>query len=522
VASIVSLRPELGRSKWAPSAFGLDAVTGLADRGWLTRAMALSDARIEHESAELGIIAVRVARIPLVDGNDADEVEEGLLLLTAEVLHKCGRGRDLVARTGHASFAVLAHTHAAGLLEMAAKLRDALFEVGIQARVGSAMRTADDGLPGALAKATRQIGGGARSTRKAEAVVARALLTSRTAHAARILQEHATGILMHWHQCSAESARLELAHQAHELDLAVTEMARLVVAVASGEVPGADIAAHGIELERSLGAGAPKEIAAGVLLDDCNDRPGQPVRSVRPASAVRGLVAGRRVADAAQSDELRLAGRYQGASNRARSGGDWFDVFLLADGTAALVLGDVAGHDALAATAMMQLRSLLRRLAVSRDVAPSEVLHRLDRFFVELDLGLLATAFFGWVHQNDDGALVLRWCNAGHLPPVLLDADGKTSVVQCVDDLLLGLGMDIHRSDLTVVLPPGSTLLLYSDGLIETRIADLDDGIGRLCANAEPLASADVADLCDALVIAMADANSHDDVTLLAVRTPSG
>jgi GGDEF domain-containing protein len=514
------LRPALGRSDWAPGAVGLDAITGLADRAWFTHAMALSDSRTDSVPAEVGIIAVRVARIPIVDGSDADDIEEGLLLLAAGVLHSCGRGADLVARIGHGSFAVLVHTQPLGLLELAARLRQALFEVGVRARVGSAMRPADGGLPAALAKATRQISGGARATRKAEAVVSRALLTTRSANAARTMQEHATGILMHWHQCGAESARLELAYQAHELDLAITEMAQLVVAVASGEVLTAQVAAHGIELERSLRLATHAAARGVVRAEDVERRPEQPVWSVRSPNAIRGLAPRPLLADTASRGELQLAGRYQGASDRARSGGDWFDVLLLPDGAAALVLGDVAGHDALAATAMMQLRSLLRRLAVSPSVAPSEVLHQLDRFFVELDLGLLATAFFGWVQATADDELELRWCNAGHLPPLLLEADGATGVLACADDLLLGLGLDTHREDLTVVLPPGSTLLLYSDGLIETRTADLDDGIARLCANAQPLAAIDVADLCDALVLAMADETSHDDVTLLAVRTP--
>ena len=247
----------------------------------------------------------------------------------------------------------------------------------------------------------------------------------------------------------------------------------------------------------------------------------QPVWSIRPPNAASGLLS-LPVADvSARAEDLLLAGRYQGAANPSGSGGDWFDAFVLPDGTAALVLGDVAGHDALAAATMMQLRTLLRGFAVSHDIAPSEVLRRLDRFFVQLDLGLLATAFFGWVHADDDGGLVLRWCNAGHLPPVLLAADGETSMLPCRDDLLLGLGIDTVRADLSMRLPVASTLLLYSDGLIETRTADLDHGLARLRVAARSLSALGVAELCDALVAAMANPTSQDDVTLLAVRIPS-
>jgi serine phosphatase RsbU (regulator of sigma subunit) len=281
-----------------------------------------------------------------------------------------------------------------------------------------------------------------------------------------------------------------------------------------------EVAAHGIELERSLRL-ATHAAARGVVgAAEIECRPAQPVWSVRSPNAIRGLAPRPPRTSGAGRGELQLAGRYQGAVDPARSGGDWFDVFLLPGGAAALVLGDVAGHNALAATAMMQLRSLLRRLAVRPDIAPSEVLHQLDRLFLELELDLLATALFGWVQATADDELEFRWCNAGHLPPLLLDADGQTAVLACADNLLLGLGLDTQREDLTALLPPGSTLLLYSDGLIETRTADLDEGIARLCAKAQPVASVDVADLCDALVLAMAEDTQLDDVTLLAVRTP--
>jgi serine phosphatase RsbU (regulator of sigma subunit) len=115
---------------------------------------------------------------------------------------------------------------------------------------------------------------------------------------------------------------------------------------------------------------------------------------------------------------------------------------------------------------------------------------------------------------------VLRWCNAGHLPPVLLVRDGHTSVLESRDDLLLGLGIDTQRADLSLRLPAGSTLLLYSDGLVETRTDDLDHGLERLRAAARSLTTLGVAELCDALVSVMAHPSSHDDVTLLAVRIP--
>ena len=86
--------------------------------------------------------------------------------------------------------------------------------------------------------------------------------------------------------------------------------------------------------------------------------------------------------------------------------------------------------------------------------------------------------------------------------------------------MLLGLELETSRADLALRLEAGSTLLLYSDGLIETRNADLDQGLARLRTAARKVATLDVAELCDELVSAMVGTSSHDDVTVLAVRIP--
>jgi diguanylate cyclase (GGDEF)-like protein len=516
---------------------GLDPVTGLADRRWFLRAIALADGQPAGVSIEVGIIAIRINGLRRIMQHYGRPAGDGVLLLAAEVLYDWGRGDDLAARLGPDSFAILAHTGAPGLIAAAARLRVKFAEVGVPATVGTAMRDAFGSASTALRAAKHEIGKDT-SDLHAEDSASRAVAGARAATDAHVLQAQATGILMQWHHCGAERARLELAYQAHEMGRPVTAMARLLVAIAAGEPLTEEDAAHGIELQRALRLAANVAADSGRRLPDVAVRkpvgagrstgtgqytPGrqmQPVWSIRPPNAASGLLSLPVPDVVARAEDLLLAGRYQGAANPSGSGGDWFDAFVLPDGTAALVLGDVAGHDALAAATMMQLRTLLRGFAVSNEVAPSEVLRRLDRFFVQLDLGLLATAFFGWIHADPDGGLVLRWCNAGHLPPVLLARDGETSVLECRDDLLLGLGVDTVRADLSLRLPDASTLLLYSDGLIETRTHDLDHGLARLLVAARSLAPLGIAELCDALVNAMASPTSYDDVTLLAVRIP--
>jgi GGDEF domain-containing protein len=533
-AAAVDFEPTLA----IPWQSGLDPLTGLADRRWFLRAVAVSDGSDsggDSQANDVGIIAVRINGLRSLLSSHGRVAVDGVLLLAAEVLHGWSRGDDLAARLGVDSFGILAHTDAAGLAATAARLRTKLADAGVSATIGSAMRAAHGGTSEALRTANRDVGKVNGTRRADEAAASRAIRGASAGTAAQIIQAQATGILMQWHHCGADRARLELAYQAHEMGLPVTAMARLLVAVASGAPLSGQDAAHGIDLARStrLAANVSTGLAPGLSSArghqtasedaDVGAYPPsphlQPVWSVRPPNSVSGLLslAG---GTSTTAEDLLLAGRYRGVAHPSGSGGDWFDAFILPDGTAALVLGDVAGHDALAATTMMQLRTLLRGFAVSRETAPSEVLRKLDIFFAQLDLDLLATAFFGWVHRDAAGGLVLRWCNAGHLPPLVLAADGDAVVLDSRNDLLLGLGLETSRGDLSLRLPPGSTLLLYSDGLIETRSADLDHGVERLRVAASSLATLDVADLCDELVSAMVGVSRNDDVTVLAVRVP--
>jgi GGDEF domain-containing protein len=535
-AGSLEFKPALG----IPWQSGLDPLTGLADRRWFLRAVAVSDGSASGNNSQaddVGIIAVRINGLRSLLASHGRVGVDGVLLLAAEVLHGWSRGDDLAARLGVDSFGILAHTDAAGLTATAGRLRTKFGDAGVSATVGSAMRAAQGGASEALRTANHDVGKSNGTRRADEAAASRAIRGATAGTAAQVIQAQATGILMQWHHCGADRARLELAYQAHEMGIPVTSMARLLVAVASGAPLSDQDAAHGLDLERStrlaanLRAGpAPPASATGSkpaatdgFADDGAYTPSrqmQPVWSVRPPNSASGLLSLAGSDTSVRAEDLLLAGRYRGAANPSSSGGDWFDAFILPDGTAALVLGDVAGHDALAATTMMQLRSLLRGFAVTHEMAPSEILRRLDRFFAQLDLDLLATAFFGWVHPDPAGGLVLRWCNAGHLPPVVLAADGETVVLESRNDLLLGLGLETSRADLSLRLPAASTLLLYSDGLIETRNADLDHGLDRLRSAARPLATLDVVELCDELVSAMVGVNSHDDVTVLAVRIP--
>ena len=120
--------------------------------------------------------------------------------------------------------------------------------------------------------------------------------------------------------------------------------------------------------------------------------------------------------------------------------------------------------------------------------------------------------------SQDDGRWQALLGNAGHLPPLLI-TDGAAQYVALPEDLLLGTGIVQQRSTTRMPLPPGSTLLLYTDGLIERRDRHLDDGLAELKATADTLAAAPVDELCDDLLARLAP-HPTDDVCLLAVHAP--
>ncbi|RCV49998.1 PP2C family protein-serine/threonine phosphatase [Marinitenerispora sediminis] len=217
---------------------------------------------------------------------------------------------------------------------------------------------------------------------------------------------------------------------------------------------------------------------------------------------------------------LEMEARYQAAEATAEVGGDWYDAFVLPDGATAVVVGDVAGHDRAAAVQMGHLRSMLRALAWDRREPPSEIMRRLDTMLHYLSDAQTATAVFGRIEGAAAGRWRLCWSNAGHPPPLLTTADSETRFLTDGHDMLLGAVEGCGRPDARTALPEESTLLLYSDGLIERRGEPLHRGMLRLRQQAAVVAREPLPRFCDALLEGMPDTPT-DDVVLLAVR-PDG
>jgi PAS domain S-box-containing protein len=215
--------------------------------------------------------------------------------------------------------------------------------------------------------------------------------------------------------------------------------------------------------------------------------------------------------------------RYVPAAAGAEIGGDWYDAFLQASGGTVLAIGDVVGHDTRAAAAMGQVRGLLRGISYSSGGTPAEVLAGLDRALKGLDLDIMATAVVARLEQDEAdrraGRTRLRWSNAGHPAPIVVDPDGKITVLDLPPaDLLLGVSPEAPREDHVAELPRGSTVLLYTDGLVERRNRDIDAGTEELIDVLRDCADLPLEMLCDRILGRLFLPDAEDDVAVLAVR----
>lgn len=222
-----------------------------------------------------------------------------------------------------------------------------------------------------------------------------------------------------------------------------------------------------------------------------------------------------------QPDHLQVAARYLTADGYDQVGGDWYDALVPTDGATTLMIGDVMGHDIAAATVMGQLRNLLRGIAWEHDdEPPSALIARLDHAASDLGLAVMTTLTVARI-EHDAGApggLTLAWSTAGHPPPVLLGADGRPRLLTTVVDPPLAVLPGVARRDHRVGIGPGDTLLLYTDGLVETRADDLEDRHAELVDVLGRHAQLELGPLLDTVIAAMVGDRPDDDVALIAVR----
>ncbi|MFJ2671519.1 SpoIIE family protein phosphatase [Streptomyces sp. NPDC087525] len=219
---------------------------------------------------------------------------------------------------------------------------------------------------------------------------------------------------------------------------------------------------------------------------------------------------------------VEVATRYLPADSQYGVGGDWFDVIPLSGSRVALVVGDVVGHGIHASATMGRLRTAVRTLA-DIDLPPDELLTHLDDV-----VGRLASESTDPVSDADIGASCLyavydpvsrRLCaaRAGHPPPALATPDGMVSLLELPGGPPLGLG-DLPFESAEFEVPEGSTLVLYTDGLIEDRAHDITSSVNGLCEIlTHPSPSLETT--CDTVLRTLLSPSPVDDVALLVART---
>jgi serine phosphatase RsbU (regulator of sigma subunit) len=220
-----------------------------------------------------------------------------------------------------------------------------------------------------------------------------------------------------------------------------------------------------------------------------------------------------------------VAARYRVGVDGNQVGGDWYDVLDLPDGALGLAIGDVVGHDLRAAAAMGQLRGVLRSYAWDGG-RPGSVLDRCDQLVQGLEMAAMATAVYARVEPpGPDGARMMRYANAGHPAPLLLEPDGtlvrlderRSPMIGAIRSL--GRRAGPGRTEAVRRCPPGSLLLLYTDGLTDVAGEDADERsalLERTLMGLPPGVAAD--DIVDRVLEVCIPRRLRDDVALLAVR----
>lgn len=210
---------------------------------------------------------------------------------------------------------------------------------------------------------------------------------------------------------------------------------------------------------------------------------------------------------------LELSARYV-PGGKSGVGGDWYDCFPLPDGRLALVIGDIMGHGLRAATTMGRVRAALRAYALNGD-DPASVLTNLDAFVQHFEPGGMVSVLYA---IQSPGSSRLVYSSAGHMPPVLADSGRGARLLDDSEDLMLGVEPEVQRNNHEIELGVGSSLCLYTDGLIKDRgrnfvssLQDLCDVMAREHGPAESLSA-------QVMAYMVGETRSDDDVALLIVQ----
>ena len=210
---------------------------------------------------------------------------------------------------------------------------------------------------------------------------------------------------------------------------------------------------------------------------------------------------------------IELASRYLPASGESL-GGDWYDAFMLSRGRLVVATGDVVGHGLEAAAVMAQLRTALRAYA-AEDHPPEAVVEHVNNLMWSLGPGAMTTLAYMVITPDQE---VLELVNAGHPPPLVIDPEGAAAFLPLTGGIALGTSaIARYRCD-AHPFPTGTTAVLFTDGLVESRGKSIDDGLERLRAFAAGYANVET--LCTGIVDRLVPEQRPDDIAVIAVRVP--
>jgi anti-sigma regulatory factor (Ser/Thr protein kinase) len=311
---------------------------------------------------------------------------------------------------------------------------------------------------------------------------------------------------------------------------------RLAIARANSVIGGVTLASWVVDPEREDAAAAPADSESPASGDawtsgagDAGE--GDPILGATLDTlkrAAEGVEIERRVAETLQRSllprlpvvpGLQLAAHYRPGSAETRIGGDWYDAIALRGGKVAIAIGDVVGRGVKAAARMAHLQSALRAYALEA-LRPALVLERMNGFVLEGEQGGMLTLLYAIV--DPDGHTV-QVASAGHPPPLVLDPGGGTTFVEAPAGSPLGVARYAAYEESTTTLDPWSTVLLYTDGLVEGPELPLGQGLEGLLNSMEGGPREPEA-LCHAVVDSLdVRAGFSDDLALLALQlTPPG
>ncbi|SDI22828.1 PAS fold-containing protein [Actinokineospora alba] len=324
-----------------------------------------------------------------------------------------------------------------------------------------------------------------------------------------------TGVVAHW-QGSPErppwspELRLDDWHRGNRVHAAValplhTESHTVGVALFGVCAPRGPIGDDDAEFLALLGAWLSKPLARG--------RRQQRTRDV--ATTLQGAM----ITEPPTVPGVSLAVRYQPAQSGVAVGGDWYDAFELPNTDLVLAVGDVAGHDISAAATMGQLRAALRAIAFDDALRPGGVLSRLDTVVDGLDIAPFTSLVLATLERRPGLPARLRWSNAGHPPPLLITPTGPPEYLTRAAGRVImgGLPRPAHRTTASMVVTPGTTVVMFSDGLVENRTRSIDEGLAELAVLADRARGLSVDELSEYL-LEHSSGNTDDDVALLVAR----